>query len=65
MEGVCDLSFVGFDSLAVVLVRPASIVSDGGNRGDDVGIFRPLKGFAWKRYRKVPVAVRGEGSQIR
>ena len=59
MEGVCDLVFVGFDSLAMVLVRPAGIVSEGGNRGGDVGIFRPLESLAWKRRREVPVAVRG------
>ena len=46
MEGICDLILVGLDSLSVVLVRPASIVSEGGNRGGDVGIFRPLERLA-------------------
>ena len=54
MAGVDELVAVGLDGLAVDLVSPASIVSDGGNGEGNIGILGPLEGFAYPTDRQVP-----------
>ena len=46
MAGVDEFVLVGFDGLAVDLVGPASVVSDGGNGEGDICILSPLEGLA-------------------
>ena len=54
MEGVNELSFVGFDGLTMDLVGPSSIVSDGRNREGDIRVLGPFEGFACRTCRQVP-----------
>jgi len=46
MGGVDELPVIGLDGLAVNLVGPASIVSEGSNRKRNVRVLCPFEGFA-------------------
>ena len=46
MERVRELILAGLDSLAVDLVRPASVISDSSDRAGDVRSFSPLERLA-------------------